>query len=54
MMVGTALIFVGAVGAVLADQVARGSVATAVPDRNPESLGSDGTAVDREQVESST
>jgi hypothetical protein len=55
MMVGTGLIFVGAVGVVVADQVARDTTSIAAPSgSNPETLESDGKAVDREQVESST
>jgi hypothetical protein len=55
MMVGTALIFVGAAGVVVADQVTRRTTSSAASsDRNPETLESDGKAVDREQVESST
>jgi hypothetical protein len=42
MMVGTALIFVGALGVVVADQFARRSTSTAASsDRNPETLESD-------------
>jgi hypothetical protein len=55
MMVGTGLIFVGAVGVVVADQFARLSTSIAASsDSKPETLESDGKAVDREQVESST
>jgi hypothetical protein len=54
MMAGTALIFVGAVGVVVADQFSRRSTSMAASsDRNPETLESDGRAVDREQVEAS-
>jgi hypothetical protein len=54
MMVGTALIFVGAVGVVVADQGARTTSIASRSDSNPETIGSDGKAVDREQVKSST
>jgi hypothetical protein len=54
MMAGTALIFVGAVGVVVADQFSRRSTSIAASsDRNPETLESAGRDVDREQVESS-
>ena len=54
MMVGTALILVGAVGVLVADQVARGSASVAASHRNPETLGSDRGPVDGEQVKTPT